>query len=132
DIMRLSRSFLKQERTAITVGTRNEAPPTGGGRRAFTLLELLVVIAIVAVLTGLLIPAVQKVRAAAAQAACQNKMKQLGLALHQYHSGPGRFPPGTESVEGGRPFLGWGGKLLPYLEQEALWRDIKAAFESDP
>jgi prepilin-type N-terminal cleavage/methylation domain-containing protein/prepilin-type processing-associated H-X9-DG protein len=105
---------------------------SGRRRPAFTLIELLVVIAIIAILIGLLVPAVQKVREAANRSTCQNNMKQLGLALHSRHDVFHRFPMGLR-WDGGNsayyspPRSGWNYSLFPYIEQDTLFRQLPAS-----
>ncbi len=110
---------------------------TGGTarpRRAFTLIELLVVIAIIATLMALLLPAIQKVREAANNMRCKSNLRQIGIALHNYHNDHSQFPPGHEArrangigatngtISSPYYFSNWAIELLPYLEQGPLYQ----------
>ncbi|QDT64934.1 DUF1559 domain-containing protein [Calycomorphotria hydatis] len=100
-------------------------------REGFTLIELLVVIAIIAILVALLLPAVQQAREAARRSSCKNNLKQIGLALHNYHDSHRTFPPGavpntitTSPLDYSGAGWGWPVHLLPFMEQQALYNKL--------
>src|SRR5262249_2451340 len=138
--------FVPQRLFRPSSNERSAAMPqllTTAGRRGFTLVELLVVIAIIAVLIGLLLPAVQKVREAPSRMTCANNLKQLGLAMHNYHDSKRAFPPayvnkGGSYANSGFPFThGWAPFILPYIEQTPLynlyrWEFPQYAPENEP
>ena len=103
-------------------------------RSGISLIEVLVVIGIIGILISLLIPAVQKIRAAAARASCQNNLRQMGLAMMMFHNAKDHFPPGSASFDSKTeelPFLSYLPHLLPYLEQESLYNQaVKACLLS--
>jgi prepilin-type processing-associated H-X9-DG protein len=103
-------------------------------RRAASLIELIIVIAISAILLGLLLPAVQKVRNTAARISCANNIKQIALAAHSYHDVEGKLPsPPNVLIGGGRLHkLGWLPMMLPHLEQQPMWNEILADYQTKP
>src|SRR5262245_52465042 len=106
---------------------------TDDARNGFTLVESLVAITIIAVLLGILLPAVQRVRDSSYRAACLNHLKQLGIANQGYHDARSTFPPGLthESGQHPQPYLSWQARLLPHIEQGDLWRQTEEAFAQD-
>ncbi|MFH1301017.1 MAG: DUF1559 domain-containing protein [Planctomycetota bacterium] len=103
-------------------------------RKAFTLIELLVVIAIIAILIALLLPAVQQAREAARRNSCKNNLKQIGLALHNYHDTFSVLPPGSIVYYNGSKYYGhgwtWHASILPYLDQANMYNQIQGPTSS--
>ena len=128
-------SFRNDEvkQTGVSLFERQLIAVRQSHRPGISLLELLVVIVIVGVLIGLLLSAVQHVRAMSVQIQCQNNLKQIGLALHGYQASGHLFPPGVskQAEQGAYPFMSWNTRILPFLEQESLWRDAVKAYEKD-
>ncbi|QDU38221.1 Type II secretion system protein G precursor [Maioricimonas rarisocia] len=104
---------------------------TRNSRRGFTLIELLVVIAIIAILIALLLPAVQQAREAARRSQCKNNLKQLGLAIHNYHDTNGVFPQGQYRIQGGSGWWGHGigVSLLPYVDQAPVFNQWNFSYD---
>jgi prepilin-type processing-associated H-X9-DG protein/prepilin-type N-terminal cleavage/methylation domain-containing protein len=104
----------------------------GMHRMAFTLVELLVVLAIAGILMALTFVGVQKAREAANRTVCTNNLRQVGLALHEYHVTNQVLPPGLDGSTGPLPFLSWNARILPNLGDQPLWQEIMQAYAADP
>jgi prepilin-type N-terminal cleavage/methylation domain-containing protein/prepilin-type processing-associated H-X9-DG protein len=121
--MNVAHVFHRRRLIAGSKDLRHQKP-----KRAFTLIELLVVIAIIAILIALLLPAVQQAREAARRSQCKNNLKQLGLALHNYHDAFNMFPPGQNTGNLGGVTYGtgfsWGAMILPFMDQANLYNQL--------
>src|SRR4051812_29568267 len=102
-------------------------------RLGLTLSELLVVVAIVATLMGIILPAIQRARHTADRFRCSSHLRQVGIALHQYHSDRRVFPVGVSFQNGvdSNPHMTWMARLLPYVEEDALWQETLRAYRTD-
>jgi prepilin-type N-terminal cleavage/methylation domain-containing protein len=121
--------LIEQGRLAVKYRTFKRRAVNGMRRLAFTLVELLVVIAIIGILIALLLPAVQAAREAARRMQCSNNLKQIGIALHNYHAALQCFPPGyiiryTGTTPVNEASWGWGVFLFPYMEQDPLYKQL--------
>jgi prepilin-type N-terminal cleavage/methylation domain-containing protein len=105
-----------------------------GHRAGFTLVELLVVLAVIAILAGLLLAGIQRVRDAGQRSQCLNNLRQIGLALSAYHNAHGVLPPGRAGTSPAEryPRMGWSARILPYLEQQALWEQAVRDYAANP
>lgn len=121
----MCREFTPAHGCPITLSHRTPLPARAG----FTLLELLVCVAIIAILIGLLLPAVQKAREAAARVSCRSHLRQIGLALHGHHDATGSLPPAfsTQNMK----YAGWLARLLPHVEQGPLWEQAQVAYAAN-
>lgn len=100
---------------------------------AFTLVELLVVFGVIFILIDMIMPAIQKVRAAADRLVCANQLRQLGTALHMYHGDYGALPSGVSPNRPNTPYpyLGWQARILPHVEQDTAWNQIQQAYRAN-